>query len=1045
MVETHERQRLEAILNFCAGLQGVEIKKFDVTESVHGPGENFGSPVHYDQNTNNVRSQDNEGGQGLIPMEKEIMVSSQLGLPESEEKKDKSFHRTESKEVRSKRLENNFADSSVCEADNEKIETNDAIEVGNGNNEVYETNNKEELRTLDTVVAEAGVVEAGVVEAGVVEAGVVEAGVIEAGVVEAGVVEAGVVEATVVEATVVEATVVEATVVEATVVEAGVVEATVVEAGVAEAGVAEAGVAEGGVAEGGVAATTGPETTGPETTGPETTGAETTGAETTGAEASMDEATIMEAMVAEATGAHGKEELHKSEESSLIESGPNESLLEGVSQGRCPYVEEMKTETELLTEHARVVARLQKLRERIVEVQLHMEESAHEAELEQVLLNAERKAERGRLSNDTDVAMEVQHQINDLETCQQNQREQGTEELRRVKERLGELRDAIAQEDRKLEACDESSRQQITVSRAQLKERLELECGWFEELEFRQLELESRLDEERERGLHMLLQRITRLRRCIAARKDKMAALELQAQELNHKTGQRKAQLDEQKREYERHFIEDKELLVEIEVRYKKLTGNASSFSPAPSLAQGYFTLSQIRALYSNPGSSRIMGTRHHLSPPPPAPQPSTEPFVCSKDIPSSPPVLLTRCSSNFISSLTPPVNPPSPPSINTLSPHFMDLHQSSCFDHASPLPPPLPQKRFQKAPLIGSTLPRPMNPSIWDIEQRSHVLLKEKGEQIIEEQRRRLGELRLKAAAEAQSQWAALHPPQSIPPPPPVPFGSTSNLDLGPGFQPYDSLSLDSSDSVDTSVSASTSTCSPDASSAGERSRLCDLDQMLSDSQAENSLLLQNKELELRRRVHDEKRQRELVDEELRHVTGTGFRGDAFLRLRLSDRPNSQARPLTRYLPSLRPDLDLQAHVEAAGHALCKHVTLTSTSCRGQLTKMGGRVKTWRRRWFVFDRKRRTLCYYADKHETKLKGIIYFQAIQEVYYDHLRNANKWSFLPFAKTASPNPALTFCVKTRNRTFYLVAPTPESMRLWMDVVVTGAEGNTSYLS
>lgn len=31
----------------------------------------------------------------------------------------------------------------------------------------------------------------------------------------------------------------------------------------------------------------------------------------------------------------------------------------------------------------------------------------------------------------------------------------------------------------------------------------------------------------------------------------------------------------------------------------------------------------------------------------------------------------------------------------------------------------------------------------------------------------------------------------------------------------------------------------------------------------------------------------------------------------------------------------------------------------------------------------------WADKHETKLKGVIYFQAIEEVYYDHLRSAAK--------------------------------------------------------
>lgn len=34
---------------------------------------------------------------------------------------------------------------------------------------------------------------------------------------------------------------------------------------------------------------------------------------------------------------------------------------------------------------------------------------------------------------------------------------------------------------------------------------------------------------------------------------------------------------------------------------------------------------------------------------------------------------------------------------------------------------------------------------------------------------------------------------------------------------------------------------------------------------------------------------------------------------------------------------------------------------------------------------------YSSDKHETKLKGVIYFQAIEEVYYDHLRSATKVS------------------------------------------------------
>ncbi|XP_031241529.1 pleckstrin homology-like domain family B member 3 [Mastomys coucha] len=129
---------------------------------------------------------------------------------------------------------------------------------------------------------------------------------------------------------------------------------------------------------------------------------------------------------------------------------------------------------------------------------------------------------------------------------------------------------------------------------------------------------------------------------------------------------------------------------------------------------------------------------------------------------------------------------------------------------------------------------------------------------------------------------------------------------------------------------------------------------------------------------------------------------------------------------------LDLPQHLERWGHnpESCPHLRVSGGCCRGPLVKMGGRIKTWRKRWFCFDQQARRLAYYADKEETKLKGVIYFQAIEEVYYDHLRCAFK----------SPSPRLTFCVKTYERLFYMVAPSPEAMRIWMDVIVTAADEN-----
>ena len=99
-----------------------------------------------------------------------------------------------------------------------------------------------------------------------------------------------------------------------------------------------------------------------------------------------------------------------------------------------------------------------------------------------------------------------------------------------------------------------------------------------------------------------------------------------------------------------------------------------------------------------------------------------------------------------------------------------------------------------------------------------------------------------------------------------------------------------------------------------------------------------------------------------------------------------------------------------------------------------GNKFKTWSKRWFVFDRNKRTFLYYADRGEGKAKGGAYFRAIEEVYVDHLNSVK-----------SPNPKVTFCVKTTERTFYLMAPSPETMRIWVDVIFTGAEGYLEFVS
>ncbi|XP_018404915.1 PREDICTED: pleckstrin homology-like domain family B member 1 [Cyphomyrmex costatus] len=140
--------------------------------------------------------------------------------------------------------------------------------------------------------------------------------------------------------------------------------------------------------------------------------------------------------------------------------------------------------------------------------------------------------------------------------------------------------------------------------------------------------------------------------------------------------------------------------------------------------------------------------------------------------------------------------------------------------------------------------------------------------------------------------------------------------------------------------------------------------------------------------------------------------------------------RPLTRYLPIKSESLDLRHHIETAGHQLplIYDVTVDTTSCSGYLSKMSKKFHHWNKRWFVFDRRRKTLSYYSDNTSKKARGVIYFQSIEEVYVDHMNTVR-----------SPQPSLTFIVKTSSRLYHLMAPSPEAMRVWVDVVFTGAEG------
>ncbi|XP_020918601.1 pleckstrin homology-like domain family B member 1 isoform X17 [Sus scrofa] len=679
-------------------------------------------------------------------------------------------------------------------------------------------------------------------------------------------------------------------------------------------------------------------------------------------------------------------------------------------------------------ERAQVLGRVEQLKVRVKELEQQLQESAREAEMERALLQGEREAERALLQKEQKAVDQLQEKLVTLETGIQKERDKERAELAAGRRHLEARQALYAELQTQLDNCPESVREQLqeqlrrvsftsplprprepparkrgAVGRDRLGpavpagrqggRALETETKLFEDLEFQQLERESRVEEEREVAGQGLLRSKAELLRNIAKRKERLAVLDSQAGQIRSQAVQESERLARDKNASLQLLQKEKEKLAMLERRYHSLTGGR----PFPK------TTSTLKEVYR----SRMDGEAT-------SPLPRTR----SGPLPSS------SGSSSSSSQL----------SVATLG--------------RSPSP---------KSVLLShngtSSLPRNLAATLQDIETKRQLALQQKGQQVIEEQRRRLAELKQKAAAEAQCQWDALHGAAPFPTGPSgfPPLAHHSILHHLPaarergeeGEHAYDTLSLESSDSMETSISTGgNSACSPDnmSSTSGlDVGKIEEMEKMLKEAHAEKSRLMESREreMELRRQaLEEERRRREQVE---RRLQSESARRQQLVEkeVKMREKQFSQARPLTRYLPIRKEDFDLKTHIESSGHGVdtCLHVVLSSKVCRGYLVKMGGKIKSWKKRWFVFDRLKRTLSYYVDKHETKLKGVIYFQAIEEVYYDHLRSAAK----------SPNPALTFCVKTHDRLYYMVAPSAEAMRIWMDVIVTGAEGYTQFMN
>ncbi|XP_030060060.1 pleckstrin homology-like domain family B member 2 isoform X4 [Microcaecilia unicolor] len=623
--------------------------------------------------------------------------------------------------------------------------------------------------------------------------------------------------------------------------------------------------------------------------------------------------------------------------------------------------------TRLEEQRVLILNRLEELEQKIKDLNNQMDESSREVDMECALLEGEQESEAVQLQKEKDILDQLNKKIAELERSAVCEKTKEKLKLDAEREKLERLQELYSEQKTQLDNCPESMREQLQQQLNRDAELLEMESKMFEDLEFQQLERESRMDEEKETLTQQLLREVAEYQRSSVTRKEKIAALKKQASQLVQQAQREQDHFLKEKNNLVLMLHREKENLCHLEKKYASLTGG-KGFPVNPSSLKEHFRNLEERKKQHREGvylSDTLPRKKTNMA---------VSPYFSSSTLGRSvtPKPHLPLGQSNSCGSML----------AHSLSPKDVDsrrMHKVATSPAKSPS-----RKGYNHQHLCEA--PRQKSPEFYNrTASESNVYL--------------------------DNFYYADHA--------------------------FDTLSLDSSDSMETSISA----CSPDnisSASTANVARIEEMERLLKEAQAEKTRLLESREREMearKRALDEEKRRREDLEKRLQEETS--HRQKLIEReIKMREKQRAQARPLTRYLPVRKEDFDLRSHIESAGHnvEICYHVSLTEKTCRGFLIKMGGKIKTWKKRWFVFDRNKRTVSYYADKHEAKLKGVIYFQAIEEVYYDHLKNAHK----------SPNPLLTFSVKTHDRIYYMVAPTPEAMRIWMDVIVTGAEGYTHFM-
>ncbi|GAA6086180.1 pleckstrin homology-like domain family B member 2 [Tachysurus ichikawai] len=294
----------------------------------------------------------------------------------------------------------------------------------------------------------------------------------------------------------------------------------------------------------------------------------------------------------------------------LLSSAPTPSPRQ-MRNNKSPEEEDVRLKQEVTRieeERIQVLNNMEELEQKIKELDNQMDESIQEMEVERALLEGEQESEATQLQQEKETLEQLKDKMTDTEQKVQAEKSQDKAQLDAERVKLERLAEVLSEQRAQLDTCPEALKEQLVIQLSRDAEMLEVETKRFEDLEFQQLERESRQDEEKETQAQQILREIAEYQRSTVTRKEKLLALKKQSTQIIQQAQKEKESFLKEKNNLQMMLQREKENLSNLEKKYGELTGGRSFPINPLSMKEDSSLLADVCQPYSE------LSHTHHLS-----------------------------------------------------------------------------------------------------------------------------------------------------------------------------------------------------------------------------------------------------------------------------------------------------------------------------------------------------------------------------------------------------------------------------------------------